>query len=67
LLKPISLSQDEMEAAAKKDSGSPLDAGLLLQALGEQISEKTKKRIEDVRPSSLRAALILGSPDFMRC
>jgi uncharacterized protein (DUF1800 family) len=65
-LKPISLSQDEMAAASKKDSGSPLDAGLLLQALGEQISEKTKKRIEDVRPSSLGAALILGSPDFMR-
>jgi uncharacterized protein (DUF1800 family) len=46
-------------------STPPVDAATLLATLGPAISGKTRRAIEDAQPS-LRAALVLGSPDFMR-
>jgi uncharacterized protein (DUF1800 family) len=43
----------------------PIDAGLLLEALGGTISDKTRAAIANSE-SRLQAALVLGSPDFMR-
>ena len=43
----------------------PVDAATLLATLGPAISGKTRRAIEDAQPP-LRAALVLGSPDFMR-
>jgi uncharacterized protein (DUF1800 family) len=44
---------------------SPVDAATLLATLGPAISGKTRRAVEDA-PPPLRAALLLGSPDFMR-
>jgi len=43
----------------------PADADALLTTLGPQISDKTRAAIV-ASPPALRAALVLGSPDFMR-
>jgi uncharacterized protein (DUF1800 family) len=43
----------------------PVDAGALLSTLGPTVSAKTRMTIEQSAPA-LRAALVLGSPDFMR-
>jgi uncharacterized protein (DUF1800 family) len=42
----------------------PLDAGRLLDVLGPALSAKTASAVQ-AAPPPLRAALILGSPDFM--
>ena len=42
-----------------------LDAELLLRTLDGSISDHTRQAIEASDPA-LRAALVLGSPDFMR-
>jgi uncharacterized protein (DUF1800 family) len=47
-------------------SGPPLDVRTVLAAVGGQISEQTRSRIASLGPSSLDAALVLASPDFMR-
>jgi len=44
---------------------SPVDAATLLATLGPAISGKTRRAVEEA-PPPLRAALVLGSPDFMR-
>jgi uncharacterized protein (DUF1800 family) len=44
----------------------PVDATALLATLGPAISDKTRATIAG-SPPALRAALVLGSPDFMRC
>ena len=46
-------------------STPPVDAGALLATLGPAISDKTRAAIA-TSPPALRAALVLGSPDFMR-
>lgn len=43
----------------------PVDADALLATLGSGVSVKTRAAMADVTPE-LRAALVLGSPDFMR-
>ncbi len=43
----------------------PLDADRLLDTLGDSISGKTLSALANTEPQ-LRAALVLGSPDFMR-
>jgi len=43
----------------------PSDADELLATLGPQISDKTRAAVV-AAPPALRAALVLGSPDFMR-
>lgn len=46
-------------------SGNALEVDPLLDTLGETISDKTLKAVAETEPA-LRAALVLGSPDFMR-
>lgn len=46
-------------------SSRPLDADALLATLGDGISARTRAEIVRAEPG-LRAALVLGSPDFMR-
>jgi uncharacterized protein (DUF1800 family) len=46
-------------------STPPVDAATLLATLGPAISDKTRRAVENSSPN-LRAALVLGSPDFMR-
>jgi uncharacterized protein (DUF1800 family) len=53
------------KAVASAD-GPPLDSNALLSTLGSQISAQTRKQIAAREPSALNAALVLGSPDFMR-
>lgn len=43
----------------------PVDADALLDTLGPAISHATRRAVADAEPA-LRAALLLGSPDFMR-
>jgi uncharacterized protein (DUF1800 family) len=45
---------------------TPLDATALLATLGGEISNATRKEIAAADPPTLQAALVLGSPDFMR-
>jgi uncharacterized protein (DUF1800 family) len=44
---------------------SPVDSGQLVATLGVSISEPTRQTMASSQPA-LRAALLLGSPDFMR-
>jgi uncharacterized protein (DUF1800 family) len=46
-------------------SGRPLDADALLATLGDAVSPRTRAAVARAEPP-LRAALVLGSPDFMR-
>ena len=46
-------------------STPPVDAGALLATLGPAISDKTRAAVAGSQPA-LQAALVLGSPDFMR-
>ena len=46
-------------------STPPVDATALLATLGPAISDKTRAAVADSQPA-LQAALVLGSPDFMR-
>jgi uncharacterized protein DUF1800 len=55
----------EVERAGS-DGGMPLDSTALLVTLGEKISPQVRSRIAAADPPSLRAALVLGGPDFMR-
>jgi uncharacterized protein (DUF1800 family) len=49
----------------RRPSGPPVDANALHAALASQISPKTLQTVASADPG-LRAAMILGSPDFMR-
>jgi uncharacterized protein (DUF1800 family) len=51
---------------AGSDAGTPLDSVALLTTLGDKISPEARTRIAAADPATLRAALVLGSPDFMR-
>jgi uncharacterized protein (DUF1800 family) len=44
---------------------SPVDAGKLEKTIGNSLSAKTQNAISTSNSSKLRAALILGSPEFM--
>ncbi len=50
---------------AYEEETTPLDLDSLEQNLDGTLSEETLKKIESL-PAKLRAAMILGSPDFMR-
>ena len=50
---------------AVEGSTPPVDAATLLATLGPAISDKTRAAVAGTQPA-LRAALVLGSPDFMR-
>lgn len=48
-----------------RSKGAPVDASRLLTTLGPSVSGWTRAAVADSQPG-LRAALVLGSPDFMR-
>jgi uncharacterized protein (DUF1800 family) len=52
------------EQAAKAVQAPAVDAQMLLATLGSSISNGTRETIEK-NPPKLRAAMVLGSPDFM--
>ncbi len=66
----LEIIEPQGDRATSKDapvagSTPPVDADALLATLGPSISAKTRAAI-DRSPPALRAALALGSPDFMR-
>jgi uncharacterized protein (DUF1800 family) len=66
-LKAMERQADKATARDQPVEGStpPVDAATLLAALGPAISDKTRAAVAS-SPPALRAALVLGSPDFMR-
>ncbi|MGN6525547.1 MAG: DUF1800 domain-containing protein [Burkholderiaceae bacterium] len=60
----VDRAQDDASRAAA-GSTPPVDADALLAALGPAIGPRTRAAVADAAPA-LRAALVLGSPDFMR-
>ncbi|MBC7501006.1 MAG: DUF1800 domain-containing protein [Herminiimonas sp.] len=48
-----------------RSAGNVVDAGRLMATLGSTISQRTRSTVAN-NPLPLRAALLLGSPDFMR-
>jgi uncharacterized protein (DUF1800 family) len=66
-MKAMARQADRAMARADAAEGStpPVDAGALLATLGPAISDRTRATVAAEQPA-LRAALVLGSPDFMR-
>ncbi|MFL6699433.1 MAG: DUF1800 family protein, partial [Vitreoscilla sp.] len=66
-IKAMERQADKAMARDQPVEGStpPVDAAGLLATLGPAISDKTRAAIA-TSPPALRAALVLGSPDFMR-
>ena len=66
-LKAMERQADKAMARDQPPEGAtpPVDAGALLATLGPAISDKTRAAVAAASPA-LRAALVLGSPDFMR-
>jgi uncharacterized protein (DUF1800 family) len=48
------------------DGTAPLNADQLVGALGAQLSDKTRTALAKATPA-VRAGMVLGSPEFMRC
>lgn len=59
----IALSNSPLVTGGK-ETANPIDASQLANTLGNQLSDRTKSAIGSSSPN-LRAALILGSPEFM--
>jgi uncharacterized protein (DUF1800 family) len=57
--------EQQARAQAAPPTMPPADANALMATIGP-LSDKTKAAVATAEPA-LRAALILGSPDFMRC
>jgi uncharacterized protein (DUF1800 family) len=55
----------DMSNNARNNTVAPLDANALLTTLGPAISAQTRNTIA-ANPAPLRAAMVLGSPDFMQ-
>ena len=66
-LKVMERQGDQAMARDQAVEGStpPVDATTLLATLGPAISDRTRAAVAGAQPA-LRAALVLGSPDFMR-
>ena len=66
-MKAMERQADRAMAGKQPVEGStpPVDADALLATLGPAISDKTRAAVASSAPA-LRAALVLGSPDFMR-
>jgi hypothetical protein len=62
---PVSRPADPVLAAALPGRQRPVDAAALEALLGPALSPSTASTVA-AAPPALRAALILGSPDFMR-
>ncbi len=62
------LSQGEPEGAtlvAQPPRPQPIDPGQVMAVIGDSLSSKTKQAIDAADPK-LRAAMVLGSPEFMQ-
>ncbi len=59
------VDQAQQEGASVAGSTPPVEPNALLATLGPALSDKTRATIAASEPA-LRAALMLGSPDFMR-
>jgi hypothetical protein len=57
---------DPVADRAGPDAGMPLDSTALMVTVGDKISPEARTRIAAADPAALRAALVLGGPDFMR-
>jgi uncharacterized protein (DUF1800 family) len=55
----------DMQNNQRNNMSTPLDANALLTTLGPAISPQTRATIA-ANPAPLRAAMVLGSPDFMQ-
>jgi uncharacterized protein (DUF1800 family) len=55
----------DMSGNTRNSNAAPLDANALLTTLGPAISPQTRTTIA-ANPAPLRAAMVLGSPDFMQ-
>jgi uncharacterized protein (DUF1800 family) len=55
----------DAQVTPEKLKGDPVDAAALATLLGPTLSDNTRATAADAQPD-LKAALILGSPDFMR-
>jgi len=66
-LKAMARQADQALARAQPAEGSttPVDADALLDTLGPAIPDRTRAAVAAASPA-LRAAMVLGSPDFMR-
>ena len=66
-MKALERQTDKAMARAEAAEGStpPVDVAPLLATLGPAISDKTRAAVAAAQPA-LQAALVLGSPDFMR-
>ena len=53
-------------ASPRREPASPLDAAALMRTLGGAFSPATRDAIAAAAPA-LRAGIVLGSPEFMRC
>jgi Protein of unknown function (DUF1800) len=62
---PPELQRVSDPAPAPAPKGEPVDPARLEAVLGASLSTKTRNSVAEA-PPGLRAALILGSPDFMR-
>jgi uncharacterized protein (DUF1800 family) len=62
---PVSRPDDPVLAAALPGRQQPVDAAHLEAIFGSTLSQPTRQAVATAAPA-LRAALILGSPDFMR-
>ena len=62
-LRQLERAQEKQATQAPTKGG--LDSDALLATLGSSVSEKTRNIIDN-NPKNLRAAMVLGSPDFMR-
>jgi uncharacterized protein (DUF1800 family) len=63
--KQVSKEMITTKVSSPSKSNAPIDSDALVSTLGNQISEQTRTRIAIAKPPALRAALALGSPDFM--
>jgi uncharacterized protein (DUF1800 family) len=64
MARELDRAQDDAGRAAA-GATPPVDADALLAALGPAVSPRTRTAVAAAAPA-LRAALVLGSPDFMR-
>ncbi len=61
---PLTAAPDA--ASPRRDPAAPLDAAVLMRTLGDQFSPATRSAIA-AAPPALRAGIVLGAPEFMRC
>ena len=63
--KPLADMEDKAARISNSRSWGPVNADNLLQTLGPAISTRTREVVAQT-DAALRAAVVLGSPDFMR-